>query len=302
MNSDPTPPLVSKTDAFIERLRGYGRFYLVPVDATATEVLLDNFLRQHGYTFSIPILPGETLEQAMQRKPFESFPTIGLQPLENGPDLTQNPISPAGQQFKPGGAMTDGPFTSNDETPPCIGDDGPMTSGDCARWLEAKYSRHGELEDRASAQMIRNQASEIHRLRAIIAGNKQEPFETNGWQSIEQWESDEQAPVEVLVAHPTENNRFAVGEAKWHGEKDGWYWSGNDPTDSWGHRIYPTHWQPLPAPPTSLKANEPATECRICEMDGAFKCYAHNRTWGNISNATGPCPGWLPPNGKADQT
>lgn len=70
--------------------------------------------------------------------------------------------------------------SSNDETPPCIGDDGPMTSGDCARWLEAKYSRHGELEDQASAQMIRNQAVEIHRLRAIIAGNKQEPFETSG--------------------------------------------------------------------------------------------------------------------------
>lgn len=69
--------------------------------------------------------------------------------------------------------------TSKDHNyPPCIGDDGPMTSGDCARWLEAKYSRHHELEDQASAQMIRNQAQEIHRLRAIIEGNKAHGFET----------------------------------------------------------------------------------------------------------------------------
>lgn len=77
-------------------------------------------------------------------------------------------------------------LTSKDHNyPPCIGDNGPMTSGDCARWLEAKYSRHHELEDQASAQMIRNQAQEIHRLRAIIEGNKAHGFETGavivGW-------------------------------------------------------------------------------------------------------------------------
>lgn len=63
--------------------------------------------------------------------------------------------------------------------PPCIGKSGPMTSGDCARWLEAKYSRHHELEDQASAQMIRNQAEEIHRLRAIIGGNEAHGNETD---------------------------------------------------------------------------------------------------------------------------
>jgi hypothetical protein len=38
----------------------------------------------------------------------------------------------------------------------CIGENGPMTPEDCAKWLDAKYARHGELEDKAAAQMIRN--------------------------------------------------------------------------------------------------------------------------------------------------
>jgi hypothetical protein len=55
---------------------------------------------------------------------------------------------------------------------------------------------------------------------------------------------DDQAYSGVIVA---EGN--AVGEARHFGEKEGWYWAGNDPTDSWGGRIYPTHWMPLPSPP-----------------------------------------------------
>jgi hypothetical protein len=30
----------------------------------------------------------------------------------------------------------------------CIGENGPMTPEDCAKWLDAKYARHGELEDK----------------------------------------------------------------------------------------------------------------------------------------------------------
>lgn len=40
-----------------------------------------------------------------------------------------------------------------------------------------------------------------------------------------------------------------VGEARWHYDQNAWYWAGNDPTDSWGGQIYPTHWMPLPAAP-----------------------------------------------------
>lgn len=60
------------------------------------------------------------------------------------------------------------------------------------------------------------------------------------------WQPIETAPLDkaVLVAYDV-----CVGEAAYHGEDEGWYWANNDPTDSWGSRIYPTHWQPLPAPP-----------------------------------------------------
>jgi len=54
--------------------------------------------------------------------------------------------------------------------PQFIGENGPMTSGDCARWLEAKYARHHELEDKASAELIRWQAQEIARLTAMTRG------------------------------------------------------------------------------------------------------------------------------------
>lgn len=58
--------------------------------------------------------------------------------------------------------------------PQFMGDDGPMTSGDCARWLEAKFARHGELEDKASADLIRWQVQEIARLTAIVNGSRDE--------------------------------------------------------------------------------------------------------------------------------
>jgi hypothetical protein len=59
-------------------------------------------------------------------------------------------------------------------------------------------------------------------------------------------------PIEDL-GEPTEPVHLlgavgrAVGEMHW--TSDGWYWAGNDPTDSWGGRIYPTHYMPLPDPP-----------------------------------------------------
>ena len=44
------------------------------------------------------------------------------------------------------------------------GDDGPITPEECARWLEAQYARHGELEDRAAAQWLRRLCAEVERL------------------------------------------------------------------------------------------------------------------------------------------
>lgn len=64
--------------------------------------------------------------------------------------------------------------------------------------------------------------------------------------AVPKWNPIETAPNEsaVLVAVGG-----AVGEAFLRG-KDGWWWAGNDPSDSWGGQIYPTHWQGLPeAPP-----------------------------------------------------
>lgn len=63
------------------------------------------------------------------------------------------------------------------------------------------------------------------------------------------WHPIETAPLDgtsVLVAEGR-----AVGEAKYY-ERDGWRWAGNDPTDSWGSTVYPTHWQPLPMPPETV--------------------------------------------------
>lgn len=37
---------------------------------------------------------------------------------------------------------------------------------------------------------------------------------------------------------------------------------------------------------------EVKTPCCIHEHDGAYKCYAHNKKWGAISNPDVPCAGW----------
>jgi len=61
------------------------------------------------------------------------------------------------------------------------------------------------------------------------------------------WRLIDTAPEEndVIVS-----DGHAVGEARWH-EGHGWYWAGNHPTDACGYQIYPTHWMPLPDPPST---------------------------------------------------
>jgi hypothetical protein len=42
-----------------------------------------------------------------------------------------------------------------------------------------------------------------------------------------------------------------VGEARYFEEERGWWWEGTHPTDATGGDVWnPTHWMPLPAPPT----------------------------------------------------
>jgi hypothetical protein len=63
------------------------------------------------------------------------------------------------------------------------------------------------------------------------------------------WQKIETAPkdgVYVLVARAGQ----WVGEARWT-EGGGWREPNNDWTDSWGQELHPTHWMPLPAPPTA---------------------------------------------------
>ena len=56
-----------EAEQFIERQRALGRFYVVQITNHFFEVELEKFLRASGCKFSIPILPGETLEQAQKR-------------------------------------------------------------------------------------------------------------------------------------------------------------------------------------------------------------------------------------------
>jgi hypothetical protein len=44
---------------------------------------------------------------------------------------------------------------ATDTDPHICGEDGPITPEQCALWLDAKYRRHGELEDRAAAMWLR---------------------------------------------------------------------------------------------------------------------------------------------------
>lgn len=81
---------------------------------------------------------------------------------------------------------------------------------------------------------------------------------------VPEWQPIETAPAvdgnPCIVAVPNYNNKtiknppMLVGEA--HAVDGVWYWAGNDPTDSWGGPIDPTHWQPLPTWPCST-----ATKC-----------------------------------------
>jgi hypothetical protein len=63
--------------------------------------------------------------------------------------------------------------------------------------------------------------------------------------------SDGEALLVAVSPFADEIRESVVGEARRY---DGvWYWAGNDPTDSWGGPITPTHWMPMPKGPTATK-------------------------------------------------
>jgi Lar family restriction alleviation protein len=69
------------------------------------------------------------------------------------------------------------------------------------------------------------------------------------------WQPIETAPhndgFACIVSVPNEGPQPYVGEAHFVDE-EGWYWAGNDPTDSWGPgALTPSHWMPLPSSPVT---------------------------------------------------
>lgn len=75
---------------------------------------------------------------------------------------------------------------------------------------------------------------------------------------MDNWRPMETAPIDaaIIVAVPSIRHHqmevsYAVGEACWSDDEGSFYWANNDPSDTWGGPIYPTHWMPMPAPPTS---------------------------------------------------
>lgn len=68
--------------------------------------------------------------------------------------------------------------TSNEQLDPAIcGDDGPITPERCALWLDAKYSRHHELEDRAAAMWLRKLSIGNERLQRELRDERQKVFD-----------------------------------------------------------------------------------------------------------------------------
>ena len=48
------------------------------------------------------------------------------------------------------------------------GDYGPLSVEDCASWLDRKYSRHGEIEDKGCAELLRALKADNERLAAAL--------------------------------------------------------------------------------------------------------------------------------------
>lgn len=77
------------------------------------------------------------------------------------------------------------PFEAiNDPVQGATGENGEMTPADCIQWLEAKYARHGELEDQASARIIKSLCERLdgwYTIEARIHGVFLRRFGSDAW-------------------------------------------------------------------------------------------------------------------------
>lgn len=70
--------------------------------------------------------------------------------------------------------------------------------------------------------------------------------ETEGWQPIETFDGSE---AYVLVFDGS-----YVSEARYQPSEKGWWLANMHPTDAYDGQVYPTHWRPLPDPPSVMLA------------------------------------------------
>jgi hypothetical protein len=77
---------------------------------------------------------------------------------------------------------------------------------------------------------------------------------------MSEWQPIETAPkdgAEILLGFAGEK---WIVQGRWVGDykaRDGAWWAlNNDPTDAWGGELYPTHWMPLPSPPTPAHSGD----------------------------------------------
>ncbi len=110
--------------------------------------------------------------------------------------------------------------------------------------LNGEGNEHCKTDEERSAHAIRP----IYR--AMLAAAPEPPAE-DGWQPIETWAPKDAEPFYPYRKALVVNNGDAM-EADWKpGENPpstGEWWPANLDSE-YGEQIFPTHWQPLPAPP-----------------------------------------------------
>jgi hypothetical protein len=76
------------------------------------------------------------------------------------------------------------------------------------------------------------------------------PEGAEGWWRLPDEETDDCEAFngrEWLVA---DERNGTVGEARYFSDDKGWWWAGFDPTDAVDRQCWPTHYRPLPPPPS----------------------------------------------------
>lgn len=86
--------------------------------------------------------------------------------------------------------------------------------------------------------------NDCHTTPLYTAATQARPASGEAWQPIET--APKEPGVYLLLA-----TAAWVCEGWWDDSTDSWWERNNHETDAWGAQIYPTHWMPLPAAPTS---------------------------------------------------